>query len=364
MLLKAFLRVLENLAPLALQESYDNSGIQVGSLNQKVSRGLLCLDLTPAVLEEAISKQCDLVVCHHPMIFKGITKITGSSIAEKLIITAIKNDIAIVALHTNLDNVYEGVNQELGKRIGLKNLRILQPAKHLLKKLVTFCPTEHAEKVRSAVFAAGAGQIGNYDACSFNLEGKGSFRAGDGANPFTGHINELHYEEEVRIETIFPAYLQMQVLQAMMSNHPYEEVAYDIYPLENAFDKVGSGMTGVLDEAMDGDTFLDHIKHALNVPVVRHSRFGGKNIKKVAICGGSGSFLLPQAINAGAEAFITADVKYHQFFDAEDKLLLVDAGHYETEQFTKELMHNMIKKKIANFALLISETKTNPVNYY
>ncbi len=364
MLLKEFISVLEGIAPFSIQESYDNSGIQLGLPQQNVERGLVCLDVTPAVLQEAIKKECDLIVCHHPLIFKGVTSITGKNDTEAIIMEAIKRDIAIVAIHTNLDKIHDGVNHELGERLGLQNMRILQPEADLLKKLVTFCPTARAEQVRAALFAAGAGVIGNYDCCSFNSDGNGTFRAGEGSKPFTGALNELHYEPEVRIETIFPAYVQPMVLKALTDSHPYEEVAYDIYPLENAFDKVGSGMIGKLEAPMQAKDFLAQVKMNLNVPFLRHSAITHPEIQSVAICGGSGSFLLQQAIKAGAQVFVTADVKYHQFFDAENKVLLVDAGHYETEQYTKNLLHKMVKKKMPKFALLISDTKSNPVNYY
>ncbi len=364
MLLNDFVNVLADIAPFSLQESYDNSGIQIGSPEQKVSQGLVCLDVTPAIVREAAEKKCDLIVCHHPLIFKGVTSITGKNDTELIIMEAIRKGLAIVAIHTNLDKTHHGVNHKLGEQLALQDMRILQPEAGLLKKLVTFCPTAKAEQVRAALFEAGAGVIGNYDCCSFNSEGRGSFRAGDGSNPFTGAINELHYEQEVRIETIFPVYLQANVLKALHLNHPYEEVAYDIYPLDNVFDKVGSGMIGHLQEPMPSPDFLAHVKKVLGIPFVRHSAFIHPEIKSVAICGGSGSFLLKEAINAGAQAFVTADVKYHQFFEAEKKLLLVDAGHYETEQHTKYLLHKMVKKKIPNFALLISDVTTNPVNYF
>ncbi len=364
MRLKELMQALEGIAPFSLQESYDNSGIQIGSPDQEISRALICLDVTEEVLREAKEKKSDLILCHHPLIFKGINRLTAISATERIIMEAVRKDIAIVAVHTNLDNVHGGVNNKLASVIGLKDLKILKPSKSLLKKLVTFCPTKHADKVRSAIFEAGAGQIGDYDCCSFNMEGKGSFRAGENTNPFTGSINELHYEPEVRIETIFPAYLQSAVLAAMFASHPYEEVAYDIYPLDNAFNKVGSGMIGVFDEPMPEKVFLNHLKKTLNVPFLRHTAFVDKPVSCVAICGGSGAFLLQDAIKAGAQAFVTGDVKYHQFFEAESRILLIDAGHYETEQFTKELLHSQIKKKLTNFALLISEVDNNPVLYY
>lgn len=364
MLLKKFLDALNDIAPFQLQESYDNSGVQLGSARQDVSKALICLDVTMQVLNEAIKNDCDLILCHHPLIFKGITRLNDETPTGEIIIEAIRHGIAIVAVHTNVDNVYQGVNYEFGQRLGLTNLKILQPTGGMLKKLVTFCPTAHAEKVRAALFTAGAGQIGDYDCCSFNLEGKGSFRAGENTNPFTGKIQELHYEPEVRIETIFPAYLQAGILSAMLAAHPYEEVAYDIYPLDNMFDRAGSGMIGDYDKPLTVRGFLGNLKNTLGIPFVRHSNYDKSEIRRVAICGGSGSFLMQQAIRSGAQAFVTADVKYHQFFDAHNKVLLVDAGHYETEQFTTELLYNRLKKKMANFALLVSKTNTNPVNYF
>ncbi len=363
MLLKNLFDVLNDIAPFQLQESYDNSGIQLGSPEQEVSKALICLDVSLPVIHEAIKHDCDLILCHHPLLFKGITKVSDEHPTGKIIIEAIRHGIAIVALHTNVDNVYDGVNYELGKRLGLSGLKILQPAGGLLKKLVTFCPIAHAEKVRAAIFEAGAGQIGNYDCCSFNLEGKGSFRAGENTSPFAGKIQELHYEPEVRIETIFPGYLQARIISAMLASHPYEEVAYDIYPLDNVFDKAGSGMVGDYDKPIAAMEFLNIVKRTLGVPFVRYASFDANRIQRVALCGGSGSFLMQQAIRSGAQAFVTADVKYHQFFEAQHKILLVDAGHFETEQFTKELLYSRLKKKIATFALLISKTDTNPVNY-
>ncbi len=364
MLLNNLFKVLNDIAPFQLQESYDNSGLQLGSPEQEVSKGLICLDVTMPVVHEAIRKGCDLILCHHPLIFKGITTISDEHTTGRIIIEAIRHGIAIVAVHTNLDNAYHGVNYELGQRLGLTDLKILEPAGGMLKKLVTFCPLAHAEKVRAAIFEAGAGQIGDYDCCSFNLEGKGSFRAGENTHPFTGKIQELHYEPEVRIETIFPAYLQASVLSAMLAAHPYEEVAYDIYPLHNLFDRVGSGMVGNYEKPLIVSEFLGSIKKTLGVPFVRHANYDKGEIQRVAICGGSGSFLMQHAIRSGAQAFVTADVKYHQFFEAHDKIMLVDAGHFETEQFTKDLLYSRLKKKIATFAFLISETNTNPVNYF
>jgi len=316
------------------------------------------------VVNEAIDKNCNLIISHHPVIFSGIKSITGKNEVERIIIKAIKNDLAIYSAHTNLDNVIDGVNGMIAKKLGLSNLEILSPKKEVLRKLVTFCPAEHAGKVRDAIFKAGAGNIGNYDCCSFNMQGEGSFRGLEGSEPFVGKVGEVNFEEEVRIETVFPAFIERSVLQAMLKAHPYEEVAYDIYPLKNSMDHVGAGLIGSVESKVEEIVFLEKIKSIFEIPCIRHTEFTRKVIKKVAICGGSGSFLIRDAISKGAQVFITGDIKYHDFFLADGKLLLADVGHYESEQFTKELLYSILIKKIPNFAIFISEVRTNPINYF
>lgn len=356
--------ILNQAAPFSLQEDYDNSGLQIGDPRREIKRALVCLDVTREVIREAIDKQCDLIISHHPLIFKGIKQITGDHPTGKIIIDAVKNDIGIVAVHTNLDNASHGVNHILAEKLGLSEVKVLRASGGLLKKLVTFCPDNHAAAVRDALFEAGAGRIGNYDCCSFNIEGKGSFRAGETTRPFVGEKGVVHSEAETRIETIFPAYLRNEVVAALQGSHPYEEVAYDIYSLDNSFDQVGSGVYGYIKEPLPEEAFLGMLKTSLGIPVVRHSGFLGRPIRKVALCGGSGSFLLERALSVEADAFVTSDVKYHQFFDACGRILMVDAGHYETEQFSKELLVEIINKKMIKFALLISEVNTNPIHYY
>jgi len=364
MILKTLTDCIEEKAPLSLQESYDNSGLIIGSFDQEIHKVLVTVDVTEKVMKEAIKKGCNLVISHHPLIFGSIKKINSKNITEKLIITAIKNDIAIYAAHTNLDNISHGVNEMLGKKIGLINLKILQPKENLLKKLITFCPIKHVTKVQTALFNAGAGHIGNYDCCSYNTSGEGTFRALENTNPFVGKSHEIHHEKEVKIEVIFPAYLQSSLIQALIDAHPYEEVAYDIFPLHNFFKQAGAGMTGEFEKARTEKEFLTHLKKSLDIKTIRHSPLLNKKIKKVAFCGGSGSFLIKEALATHADAFITADLKYNHFFEPEDKLLLADVGHYESEQFTKELIVDVIKKKFPKFAVLNSEVNTNPVNYY
>ncbi len=363
MKLNSIISELEQFAPPALQESYDNSGLLIGDREQEITGVLVTLDVTVPVLDEALQKKCNLIVAHHPVIFKGLKSITGKNPVERIVARAIKNDVAIYAIHTNLDNVSRGVNGILAEKLGLSNTRILAPKKDLLRKLVTFCPKSHAEAVREAIFKAGAGRIGNYDSCSFNAEGEGTFRGSEDTNPFVGEKGKLHFEPEVRIETIFPAYLENAVINQMKAAHPYEEVAYDIYPLGNAFDQTGAGMIGELEEEMEETRFLEYIKSITGTPCIRYSDLTGKAVKKVAICGGAGSFLIHSALGAGADVFLTGDIKYHDFFEADGKMIIADIGHYESEQFAKDLISSLLIKKFSNFAVLISETRTNSVNY-
>ncbi len=357
-------RCLETFAPLSLQESYDNCGLIVGNPQQEVTKALLCLDSTEAVVDEAIATGCNLIIAHHPIVFSGLKKLNGKNYIERTVIKAIKNDIAIYAIHTNLDNVAQGVNQKIGEKLGLKNLQILSPKKQLLKKLATYVPEADAETVRNALFAAGAGNINNYTKCSFNIAGTGTFEGNEQSKPTIGEPGKTATVQEQKIEVVFPAYSEGKIIQALKTAHPYEEVAYDIYMLENVWQEVGSGMVGELTEPVSEENFLQTIKDKLNAPMVRHTPLLGKIVKKVAVCGGSGSFLLPDAIVAEADIFITADFKYHQFFDAEGKIVIADIGHYESEQYTPELIQRLLSEKLPTFATLFSKINTNPINYF
>jgi len=363
MKIKEIIKPLEDFAPVYLQESYDNSGLLVGNKNMEIKKVLITLDVTEEVLDEAITKQCNLIISHHPVIFKGLKSITGKNSSERIVAKAIKNDIGIYAIHTNLDNVDEGVNSILCDKLDLKNKKILSSKKELLRKLVTFCPVDDAEQVREAMFSAGAGHIGNYDSCSFNTPGTGSFKGSEDTNPYIGEKGKLHYEEEIRIETIYPVYREKKILNALFEAHPYEEVAYDIYFLENEFNRVGAGMTGELEQELNEMEFLKRVKEITQTGSIRHSRLLGHKIKKVAVCGGSGSFLIHSAVKAGADIFITGDIKYHDFFEAENKIVIADIGHYESEQFARELIFNILIKKFPTFAVLISDLNSNPINY-
>jgi dinuclear metal center YbgI/SA1388 family protein len=363
MQLKEITDHLESIAPLAYQESYDNAGLICGSSEMDITGALICLDSTEEVLDEAIAIGCNLVIAHHPIVFSGLKKFNGKNYVERVIIKAIRNNIAIYAAHTNLDNVLNGVNGKIAEKLGLINCSILAPQKSGLKKLVVFSPETAAADVRAALFSAGAGQIGNYDECSFNSDGTGTFRAGAGANPFAGEIGKQHREKEVKTEVIYPGHLEGKLLKAMFNVHPYEEVAYDIFSLANSNPYVGSGIIGELREEATEIDFLTGLKSVMKAQSVRYTALRDKKVKKVAICGGSGSFLLPNAIGAGADVFVTADYKYHQFFDAENRIVIADIGHYESEQFTSELFYEILNKKFSTFALHLSKINTNPINY-
>ncbi len=360
----SIIKVLEDFAPLSLQESYDNSGLIIGNPKDEVSKALICLDITEEVLDEAIQDHFDLIIAHHPIIFKGVLKINQKNSIERIIVKAIKNNVSIYAMHTNADNVVTGVNGLIGEKLGLKNTSVLDPKNNLFRKLVTFCPNIKAEEVRDSLIQAGAGQIGNYDGCTFNSEGTGTFRANEKAKPFVGEKGKLHFEPETKIEAIYPVFKEHQIIKALINAHPYEEVAYDILPLKNEFKEFGSGLIGELDSAMNEVDFLNLLKNKFGVEVIRHTALLGKPIMKVAVCGGSGSFLINKAKASGADIFITGDVKYHDFFEAEKKMIIADIGHYESEQFTKDLIRSILMKKIPNFALQISTQNTNPINYF
>ncbi|OOG78278.1 Nif3-like dinuclear metal center hexameric protein [Algoriphagus sp. A40] len=354
---------LEALAPPAYQESYDNATLICGDRNA-ATKGILCtLDCTEDVVEEAISLGANLIVAHHPIVFKGLKSLTGKNYVERTVIKAIKNDIAIYAIHTNLDHVATGVNKRICDRLGLTNTKILQPKKQILNKLVFFVPDENKNSVLDAVFAAGAGQIGEYRDCSFQVEGMGTYTPSEKANPHIGQRGIPQYEKEVRVEVILPAFQSNRIISAMKKAHPYEEVAYYLSVLENENQEVGAGMIGVLEQLMEGLDFLDYLKEKMNLKVLKHTTLTGKKISKVAVCGGAGIFLLSEAKRSGADVFVTADVKYHEFFDAEGQLILCDIGHYESEIFTKELLGELLSQNFPNIALYLTKVVTNPTSY-
>ncbi|PSL28419.1 Nif3-like dinuclear metal center hexameric protein [Dyadobacter jiangsuensis] len=362
--IKEILTELEKLAPLPYQEDYDNAGLLVGAPDTEVTGILFTLDITEDVVDEAVRKQCNLIVAHHPIIFKGLKKLNGKNYVERTVIKAIKNDIALYATHTNLDHVVGGVNWQIAKRLGLQNIKVLAPKKQLLNKLAFFCPVENTQEVLKALFEAGAGEIGEYSNCSFRSEGLGTFLPGDNANPVIGAQGQLETVKEHRVEIMLPSHMQAQVLRALRRAHPYEEVAYYMSALENENQEVGAGAIGELPEPMETADFLACLKNNMAAAVIKHTEPTNARISRVAVCGGAGSFLLRNAVSAGADVYVTADYKYHEFFDAEGRIMICDIGHYESEVFTKNLLHDYISGKFSNFALCLSEISTNPVRYF
>jgi dinuclear metal center YbgI/SA1388 family protein len=363
MKLNDIVQALETLAPLTLQESYDNAGLCTGTLEMEINKVLLSLDITEEVVDEAIKNGCELIVAHHPLIFKPLKKLTGSGYVEKTVIKAIKNDIALYASHTNLDNVWGGVNFKLAEKIGLTDVRILQPSSGNLSKLTVFVPNVNAAQVMQALDQAGAGQIGHYKNCSFRTQGIGTFMPNDQAKPHIGNANQQEEVEETRLEVMFPKHMSHKILASMRAAHPYEEVAYYLSDIENTNQEIGAGAIGLLSKAMEPADFLQHLKKALGLQVIKHTPYA-KTIHKVALCGGSGSFLLKKALAAKADAYISADFKYHDFFDAENKLLVADIGHYESERFTHEIFLKELNSHLPNLEVAISQVNTNPTRYY
>lgn len=370
MRIKDVIALLEEISPLAYSEGFDNTGLLVGDSNTLVTGILITLDTLEAVVDEAIENDCNLIVSFHPIIFSGLKKLTGQTYVERTVQKAIKHDIAIFSNHTALDNAWNGVNAKICEKLQLINRHVLIPQKETIKKLTTFVPIKDAEKVRNALFEAGAGSIGNYDNCSFNIEGTGSFKGNEDSNPKVGEKGELRFEKEIQIGVTFARHLERKVLRNLFNTHPYEEVAYEITTLENSNQQIGMGMIGDLESSMNEMEFLNFLKETMNTDCIRHSALIDKPIKRVAVLGGSGSFAIDAAKKSGADIFISADFKYHDFFQAENSILLADIGHYESEQFIKELLYSFLKKKMTNFApalskgkIKISEINTNPISY-
>jgi dinuclear metal center YbgI/SA1388 family protein len=364
MKIKEVIHALEAWAPKAYQESYDNCGIQAGNAEQELKGILITLDTTEEIIDEAINTKCNLIIAHHPLLFKGLKSITGKNDIERAVIKAIKNDITVYAIHTNLDHASTGVSHHMAQRLGLLHTSTLLGKTGLLSKLITYVPEAQKEVVLEALFSAGAGEIGKYSACAFRSEGIGSFMPQEHAQPHVGEINRLEYVNETKIETIFPTHIQHKVVQALKKAHPYEEVAYDLIALQNTWESVGSGMIGTLPQPMAAHDFLSYLAQKMNVDTFKYTQGFTGTIHKVAVCGGAGSFLLKNALQSGAQAFVSADFKYHEFFDAENNILVADIGHYESEVYTKELIYGFLIEKFTNIAILISEINTNPVRYF
>ncbi len=363
MKVKDFTSALEEIAPLNYAEGFDNVGLLVGDYNDEVTKVLVCLDTTPDVVDEAIKEGANLIISFHPIVFSGLKKLNGSTYVERAVIKAIKNGINIYATHTALDNSFEGVNRGIVNQLQLKNAEVLIPKNDTLKQLITYVPIANVNQVKEALYNAGAGKIGNYDSCGYLIEGKGNFRPLNGSNPTIGTIGKIEEVAEIRIEVVVPQHAESAILKALFASHPYEEIAYSLYTLANKNKYIGLGMVGELEEKMSEADFIAYLKEKMNTPLVRHSKFLNKSIKKIAVLGGSGAFAIKNAIRSGADAYITSDLKYHEFFSAEDQIVLMDIGHYESEQFTINLISSYLKEKFSNFVVFNSGIITNPVNY-
>ena len=363
MIIKEVTNYIEELAPLNYAEEFDNVGLLVGTYNTIVSGILVTLDTLEETVEEAIANNCNLIVSFHPIIFGGLKKLNGNSYVERVVLKAIKNDIAIYATHTALDNSKNGVSAKICDVLGLQNTKILIPKKGIIKKLTTYVPVKNADALRNSLFSANAGNIGNYENCSFNIEGQGTFKGNKNSNPVLGEKGKQHREKEIKISIVFESKNETSILNALQENHPYEEIAYEIVTTENVHQNIGMGMMGELSSEMNEKDFLLFVKNTMKTDCIRHSAFINKKIKKVAVLGGSGSFAISNAKKAGADAYLSADFKYHEFFKAENTILLADIGHYESEQFTKNLLVDYLTKKISNFAVILSEKSTNPIYY-
>jgi len=364
MQIKDITNCIEEIAPLNYAEEFDNVGLLVGNYSTEVTGVLVTLDTLENTIDEAIENNCNLIVSFHPIIFSGMKKLNGRTYVERVVMKAIKNDIAIYAIHTALDNSIIGVNAKICEVLGLSNLKILIPQKSTIKKLTTYAPTDVAENVRLALFKAGAGNIGKYNNCSFNYDGLGTYKGGENSSPTIGEKGVLQAENEMCISVIFEKHKEGKILSALFNSHPYEEVAYEIVSLDNKNQDIGLGMIGELENSISESDFLQLLKEKMNTKGIRHSKLLNKPIKKIAVLGGSGSFAIGNAIGAKADAYVTSDIKYHEFYKAENKLVIADIGHYESEQFTKNLLVDILTKKFPNFAIILSQKNTNPIYYY
>ena len=363
MIIRDITNSIEEIAPLQYAEDFDNVGLLIGNYDTPITGVLVTLDTLENVVDEAIGNKCNLIVSFHPIIFSGLKKLNGNSYVERVVLKAIQHNIAIYAMHTALDNSVKGVSAKMAEVLGLKNTKILLPKSGYIKKLTTYVPNRDAEKIRKALHEAGAGDIGNYSDCSFNIEGKGTFRGKENSNPTISEKGKFHTENETFISVTFEKHLQSKVLKALFDTHSYEEVAYDIVTTDNAHQHIGMGMVGELQNELSEKDFFYLLKKQFNLKHIRHSQLLSKSIKKVAVLGGSGAFAIDAVKGSGADIYISADFKYHDFYKAENELILADIGHYESEQFTKNLLADYLTEKFRNFAIILSKSNTNPINY-
>jgi dinuclear metal center YbgI/SA1388 family protein len=363
MQLQDILDFLESRFPLQLQESYDNAGLIYGRRDQKISGAIISLDVTEEIVNEALANNCNLIIAHHPIVFKGLKRLNGNTYVERILERCIQNGIALYAIHTNLDNHLHGVNSKIAQQLGLVNCRILRPMEAQLFKLEVYVPQEDYIALDDAILTAGAGQIGNYRNCHFRTLGTGTFEPNENAQPHIGQAGKRENVQEFKLEYVVEASCMAKVLSAMRQAHPYEEVAYQLLPTQNLHQDRGAGLVGYLPAPIEELDFLIMVKQKFNCGAVRYTKLLHKPIQKVALCGGAGSFLLPDAISSKADIYLSADFKYHEFFDAQEQIIIADIGHYESEQYTSELLAEQLTEKFPNFAVRLTKLNTNPVNY-
>ncbi|MBP5687674.1 MAG: Nif3-like dinuclear metal center hexameric protein [Muribaculaceae bacterium] len=362
MKVKEITDAIEAVAPLYLQESWDNSGMQVGDQDSEVTGVVLCTDVREEIVDEAIERGANMIISHHPLLFRGLKKIVGRSYQERIVAKAIKNDITIYCAHTNMDSAVGGVNFKMAEKLGMTGVRVLDPQQGTQRKIVVFVPTEAVAMVEKAMCDAGAGRLGNYDNCTYSMNGEGHYRALDGAEPWAGKVGEKHSEPEVRLEVLVHKALCGRVVAAMIKAHPYEEPAFDIIALENGDKYAGLGVIGDV-EPQDARGFLEKVKNAFEVEAVRYSGNLDRQVRRVAMCGGAGADFIGLAMSQGADVYITGDMKYHEFQGNEERIILADIGHYESEHYTKEIFYDIISKKNPNFAVDFAKSEKNQVKY-
>ncbi len=368
MIVNDVIKYLEGWAPKETAWQKDNTGLQIGATESKIKNIFLCLELTEIALSEAVEKNCNFIITHHPFIFQPLKKIDITNDKNsKLIEKIIKNDITLYSFHTNLDFTKNGVSFALAKKLDLKNISFLENQESNQFKLVVFVPGNNLNEVLDAIFNSGGGKIGEYEKCSFQVPGKGTFEGSENSNPAIGKAQNFEKVDEIRLEILIDSWNLKKVISAMIEAHPYEEPAFDVYPLQNKNVNFGFGAIGNLENSLSENDFLNFVKEKLNLINLRFVKGKSGSIKKVAVCGGSGSDLLKQAILQKADAFITADVKYHTFHDAEDEILLIDAGHYETEILVfdevKTKLEKLILKYNSDSEIFVFSQSTNPVRY-
>ncbi len=356
------MKFMEEFAPVNLAEDYDNVGLLIGSRNQEIKKVLVCLDVTTKVVEEAVEKKVNLIVSHHPIIFKGLKRIVEEDPKGRLLYKLIRNGIGVYSAHTNMDFTHGGINDTLANLLGLSNIRNLKKHKEdRFFKIVVFVPEQNTDTVREAMCSAGAGWVGDYSDCTFMVKGTGTFKPLEGTNPYIGSKGNLEKVEEYRLETIVPQKKLKKVVNAMIEAHPYEEVAYDVYPMELSLKEYGFGKVGSLVETQKLDKFISTVKEKLNVKSVRVIGSVKKEIRNVAVFCGSFDTDVINSMN-GVDVLVTGDMKYHDALDAAEMgLCIIDAGHYSTERIMVPRLAWILSQRFASVDIETSILEENPI---